>query len=70
MTDLLKSSVKFDWTLVCQSAFETVMALLTSSPVLAAPQLDRPFKLHVDASQSPDDEVLDKVENTYQEKGF
>ena len=43
--------MKFDWTPVCQSAFEKVKALLTSSPVLAAPQLDRPFKLHVDASQ-------------------
>ena len=51
LTDLLRSSVKFDWTPVCQSAFEKVKALLTSSPVLAAPQLDRPFKLHVDASQ-------------------
>ena len=51
LTDLLKSSVKFDWTPVCQAAFEKVKALLTSSPVLAAPQLNRPFKLHVDASQ-------------------
>ena len=51
LTDLLKSSVKFDWTFVCQSAFESVKALLISSTVLAAPQLNRPFKLHVDASQ-------------------
>ena len=51
LTDLLKSSVKFDWTPVCQSAFERVKALLTCSPVLATLQLSRPFKLHVDASQ-------------------
>ena len=51
LTDLLKSSVKFNWTPLCQSAFERVKALLTSSPVLAAPQLDQPFKLHVDACQ-------------------
>ena len=51
LTDLLKSSVKFSWTPDCQTSFETVKALLTSSPVLAAPQLNRPFKLQVDASQ-------------------
>lgn len=51
MTDLLKSNVKYSWTPTCQSAFEKVKSFLTSSPVLAAPQLNRPFKLQVDASQ-------------------
>ncbi len=50
LTDLLKSSVKFDWSENCQRAFENVK-LLTTAPVLAAPRLDMPFKLQVDASQ-------------------
>ena len=51
LTNLLKSSVKFNWTPECQSVFESIKALLTSSPVLAAPHLNQPFQLHVDASQ-------------------
>ncbi len=51
LTDLLKSSVKFDWSENCQRAFENVKLLLTTAPVLAAPRLDMPFKLQADASQ-------------------
>ncbi len=51
LTDLLKSSVKFDWSENCQRAFENVKLLLTTAPVLASPRLDMPFKLQVDASQ-------------------
>lgn len=51
LTDLLKSSVKFDWSENCQRAFENVKLLLMTAPVLAAPRLDMPFKLQVDASQ-------------------
>nr|XP_055062771.1 uncharacterized protein LOC129445823 [Misgurnus anguillicaudatus]XP_055062772.1 uncharacterized protein LOC129445823 [Misgurnus anguillicaudatus] len=51
LTDLLKNSVKFDWSENCQRAFENVKLLLTTVPVLAAPRLDMPFKLQVDASQ-------------------
>ena len=50
LTDLLKAKVKFLWSPECQSAFESVKTLLCASPVLAAPQFDKPFKLHVDAS--------------------
>ena len=51
LTDLLKSKAKFVWTAVCQTAFESVKAILTSSPVLEAPQLNQSFKVQVDASQ-------------------
>ncbi|KAF7646241.1 hypothetical protein LDENG_00191140 [Lucifuga dentata] len=50
LTDLLKRKVKFVWSSVCQRAFKNVKDLLVASPVLAAPQLDQPFKLQVDAS--------------------
>ena len=35
------------WTAHCRSAFERLKALLQSSPVLAAPEFSRPFKLAV-----------------------
>lgn len=50
LTDLLKAKVKFIWSPLCQQAFENVKAILCDSPVLAAPRLDKPFKLQVDAS--------------------
>lgn len=51
LTDLLQAKAKFVWTPKCESTFENVKRLLTSSPVLTAPRLDKPFKLQVDASQ-------------------
>lgn len=51
LTDLLQAKAKFVWTPKCENAFETVKWLLTSSPVLTAPRLDKLFKLQVDASQ-------------------
>ncbi len=38
------------WSSECQQAFESAKSLLCHSPVLAAPDLSRPFKLEVDAS--------------------
>lgn len=51
LTNLLKKSVKFDWSLECQQAFENAKLLLSSAPVLVAPKLDQPFQIQVDASQ-------------------
>lgn len=51
LTDLLKASRTFVWSSTSQNVFENVKTLLTSAPVLAAPQWDRPFKMHVDASK-------------------
>lgn len=51
LTNLLKGSVKFNWTPDCQHAFENAKSLLSSAPVLAAPRLEEPFQLQVDASQ-------------------
>ncbi len=49
LTDLLRDKVKFVWSPLCQSAFQQVKMLLCTAPVLAAPRLDRSFKLYVDA---------------------
>ena len=50
MTDLLKKGVNFDWNDRCQHSFDKLKAILTSYPVLRAPDFLKPFKLAVDAS--------------------
>ena len=50
LTDLLRGKVEYVWSPVCQQAFQNVKALLCSAPVLAAPCVEKPFKLQVDAS--------------------
>lgn len=50
LTDLLKARAKFFWSNPCQQAFDGIKTMLCSPPVLAAPRLDRPFQLQVDAS--------------------
>ena len=50
LTDLLSPKRPFVWTEESQLAFESVKALLTTAPVLAAPNFSIPFSLAVDAS--------------------
>jgi len=50
LTSLLSPVNSFVWTEDCQNAFEAVKDMLSSAPVLAAPNFDRSFKLEVDAS--------------------
>ena len=49
LTSLTSPKVKFEWTDDCQSAFEKIKALLTSQPVLQAPDFNAPFSIQVDA---------------------
>ena len=50
LTNLLKAGAKYNWSPECQVAFEKVKRQLCSAPVLAAPQLGKPFQLQTDAS--------------------
>ena len=50
MTELLKKGVKFVWDNQCDQAFQTLRKLLTSAPVLAQPDITRPFDVYCDAS--------------------
>ena len=50
LTSLFKKKAKFIWGEQCQKAFQKIKALLMSSPVLVAPDFQKPFKLQVDAS--------------------
>lgn len=58
LMDLLKAKALFVWSKSCQNAFETVKSLLTTTPVLMAPQLEKTFKIQVDASKEGAGAVL------------
>lgn len=58
LTDLLKAKALFVWSESCQNAFEAVKSLLTVTPVLMAPQLEKTFKIQVDASKEGAGAVL------------
>jgi hypothetical protein len=49
MTRLLQKDKKFVWTLECEEAFHTLRTLLTSTPVLAQPDIEKPFDVYCDA---------------------
>ena len=50
MTRLLQKDMKFVWTSECDVAFHTLWTLLTSAPVLAQPDIEKPFDVYCDAS--------------------
>jgi hypothetical protein len=50
ITELLKNDVNFDWSPKCNEAFEQLKVLLTTSPVLTQPDIEKPFDVYCDAS--------------------
>ena len=50
MTRLLQKDEKFNWTPECEAAFHTLRTLLTTAPVLAQPNIEKPFDVFCDAS--------------------
>jgi hypothetical protein len=50
ITELLKTQTKFVWSLECNEAFKTLKRLLTTAPVLAQPDIEKPFDVYCDAS--------------------
>jgi hypothetical protein len=49
ITELLKIQVKFVWSSECEKAFQTLKRLLTTAPVLAQPDIEKPFDVYCDA---------------------
>jgi hypothetical protein len=50
ITELLKKDTKYVWSKDCDEAFQTLKKLLTTSLVLAQPDIAKPFKVYCDAS--------------------
>jgi hypothetical protein len=50
MIQLLEKEAKFKWSLQCEEAFLTLKKLLTTAPVLAQPDIKKPFDMYCDAS--------------------
>ena len=51
MTSLLQKDHKFVWT-ECEAVFHTLRKLLTTAPVLAQPDIEKPFDVFCDASKT------------------
>jgi hypothetical protein len=49
-TNLTRKNKRWEWTEECQEAFEKVKHALTNAPVLAPPELGKPFEMVLDAS--------------------
>jgi hypothetical protein len=50
ITELLKKGTKYVWSKECEEAFQTLKKLLMTSPVLAQPDIAKPFDVYCDAS--------------------
>jgi hypothetical protein len=50
MTQLLEKEAKFKWSPQCEDAFLTLKKLLTTTPVLAQPDIEKSFDVYCNAS--------------------
>jgi hypothetical protein len=50
ITELLKKENKYVWSEACDEAFQTLKKLLTTSPVLAQPDIAKSLNIYCDAS--------------------
>jgi hypothetical protein len=50
ITGLLMNDTKFDWSSKCNEAFKQLKVLLTTTLVLAQPDIEKPFDVYCDAS--------------------
>ena len=50
MTRLLQKDEKFNWMPECEAVFHTLRTLLTTAPILAQPDIGKPFDVFCDAS--------------------
>ena len=51
MIKLLQKDIKFVWSLACEEAFQALKHFLTTTPVLAQLDIDRPFDVYCDVSR-------------------
>ena len=60
---LTKKNAKFIWTSVCETAFQKLVELLSSAPILSFPTREDPFILDTDASLFGVGGVLSQIQN-------
>jgi hypothetical protein len=58
MTQLLEKEAKIKWSPQCEEAFLILKNLLTSAPVLAQPDIEKPFDVYYNASGTGIGEIL------------
>ncbi|VVA40874.1 PREDICTED: LOW QUALITY PROTEIN, partial [Prunus dulcis] len=58
LNNLLEKDAKFDWNYACQEAFEKLIKMLTSTPVMQPPDWSMPFEIMCDASDGAIGAVL------------
>lgn len=64
LTDLMRKGVKFNWTVKCQTAFDELKRVLTTSPILSYPQRDGgTFILDTDCSGFAAGAVLSQLQD-------
>jgi hypothetical protein len=51
MTNLLKKTNKFEWMTECEQSFLTLKQKLTTTPMLALPDIQKDFVVYCDASR-------------------
>ncbi|WVZ97665.1 LOW QUALITY PROTEIN: hypothetical protein U9M48_043179, partial [Paspalum notatum var. saurae] len=52
MTSLTKKNAKYSWSPNCEEAFQSLKRSLTTAPVLAQPDVTKPFDVYCDASDN------------------
>lgn len=63
LSSLLKKDVKFEWSELCQNSFDSIKQALTSTPVLAYLNTEKPFILTCDASDYAIGYTISKFDN-------
>ena len=62
-----KKKTPVEWTEECQTAFEHLKHLCSQTPILAYANYQKPFKLHIDASENGLGAVLYQKQDDYME---
>ena len=60
---LTNKDARFKWTGECQSAFDQLKSILINTPILAFPDLSKPFILDTDASDLAIGAVLAQIQD-------
>lgn len=68
ISSLLKKDVKLEWSPLCQSSFDSIKFALSSPPVLAYPDTQKPFILTCDASDFAIGYTLSQLDNNKKER--